>query len=191
MAKRGRKRRTIRLPPVLSRAGKTAMFLVLIALIGAAYAWHEGRDWRPDEELWPDQGALVSAGDGAVDFDTLAGLGAQFVYLEASDGAARKDAGFGPNFARARNAGLQVGAAHRFDPCAVADGQSGNFVTMVPRDAELLPPAILLNTCVLISTLTSGWHYLTDVLAGAAVAAISVALGAATAPWRDAGRPAT
>ena len=89
MAKRGRKRRTVRLPPVLSRAGKTAMFLVLIALIGAAYAWHEGRDWRPDEELWPDQGALVSAGDGAVDFDTLAGLGAQFVYLEASDGAAR------------------------------------------------------------------------------------------------------
>ena len=64
----------------------------------------------------------------------------------ASDGAARKDAGFGPNFARARNAGLQVGAAHRFDPCAVADGQSGNFVTMVPRDAELLPPAILLET---------------------------------------------
>ncbi|UYH54896.1 glycoside hydrolase family 25 protein [Qipengyuania sp. SS22] len=146
MARRGRKRRTFRLPPVLSRAGKTAMFLALIALIGAAYAWYEGRDWRPDEELWPDQGALVGAGDGAVDFDTLAGLGAQFVYLEASDGAARKDAGFGPNFARARNAGLQVGAAHRFDPCAVADGQSGNFVTMVPRDADLLPPAILLET---------------------------------------------
>lgn len=40
MAKRGRKRRTVRLPRVLSRAGKTAMFLLVIALIGAAYAWH-------------------------------------------------------------------------------------------------------------------------------------------------------
>ncbi|MAC29973.1 MAG: lysozyme, partial [Erythrobacter sp.] len=95
---------------------------------------------------WPDQGALVSAGDGAVDFDTLAGLGARFVYLEASDGAGRGDIAFAQNFARARNAGLAVGAAHRFDPCTVADGQSANFVTMVPRDGDLLPPAILLET---------------------------------------------
>ena len=50
------------------------------------------------------------------------------------------------NFARARRSGLAVGAAHRFDPCAVADGQSANFVTMVPRDESLLPPAILLES---------------------------------------------
>ena len=72
-------------------------------------------------------------------------LNRQFVYLEASDGAGGKDAGFAQNFARARVAGLEVGAAHRFDPCAVADGQSANFVTMVPRDAGLLPPAIILD----------------------------------------------
>ncbi|WP_421989775.1 glycoside hydrolase family 25 protein [Qipengyuania sp.] len=146
MARRSRKRRKSRFPKALSRAGKTAMFLLVIALIGAAYAWHEGRDWRPDEELWPDQGALVGAVDGAVDFGTIAGLGAQFVYLEASDGAGLTDVAFAQNFARARAAGLAVGAAHRFDPCDVADGQSANFVTMVPRDPDLLPPAILLET---------------------------------------------
>ena len=48
----------------------------------------------------------------------------------------------------------------------------------------LLPAAIVLNTCVVISTLTSGWHYATDVLAGGAVAAVSVALVAATTRWR-------
>lgn len=146
MARRARRRRKARFPAVLSRAGKIALFLLAIAALGAGYAWHEGRDWRPDEKAWPDQGALVGAIDGAVDFGTIAGLGAEFVYLEASDGAGRKDRAFAQNLARAREAGLAVGAVHRFDPCAVADGQSANFVTMVPRDGALLPPAILLET---------------------------------------------
>jgi len=146
MAKRGRRRRRTGTAAILSRAGKMSLFLLVVAVAAGAYAWHEGRSWRPDEEVWPDQGALVGAGDGAVDFGTIAGLGAQFVYLEASDGAGRKDIAFAQNFARARNAGLAVGATHRFDPCAVADGQSANFVTVVPRDGDLLPPAILLET---------------------------------------------
>ncbi len=147
MARRSRRRRRgLRWPTEMSRAAKMAMFLLVVAALGGAYAWHEGQAWRPDEAVWPDQGALVGGGDGAVDFDTLRGLGAKFVYLEASDGASRADGGFARNFAAAREAGLQVGAVHRFDPCAVADGQSANFVTVVPRDAELLPPAILLDS---------------------------------------------
>ena len=146
MAKRGRRRRRTGSAAILSRAGKMSLFLLVVAVAAGAYAWHEGRSWRPDEEVWPDQGALVGAGDGAVDFGTIAGLGGRFVYLEASDGAGRKDIAFAQNFARARNAGLAVGATHRFDPCAVADGQSANFVTVVPRDGDLLPPAILLET---------------------------------------------
>lgn len=145
MAKTTRRRRKSRLPKAASRAAKTSLFLLAIAAVAAAYAWNEGRNWRPDEALWPDQGAIVGAQDGAVDFGTIAGLGAQFVYLEASDGGGRKDVAFAQNFARARAAGLEVGAAHRFDPCAVADGQSANFVTMVPRDGGLLPPALLLE----------------------------------------------
>ena len=146
MAKRARRTRRRRLPRLLSRAGKTALFVLVMVAVATGYAWHEGRAWRPDETLWPDQGALVSASDGAVDFGTIAGLGAKFVYLEASDGAGRKDHAFAQNLARARDAGLEVGAAHRFDPCAVADGQSANFVTMVPRESDLLPPAILLES---------------------------------------------
>ena len=146
MAKAPRRRRKPRSPRRLSTGTKVALFLLIVGAIAAGYAWHEGRSWRPDEAVWPDQGALIGAADGAVDFGTLAGLGAQFVYLEASDGAGRKDVGFAQNFARARRSGLAVGAAHRFDPCAVADGQSANFVTMVPRDESLLPPAILLES---------------------------------------------
>lgn len=119
--------------------------VLLLAMIGAAVLWWKGRHWRPDEARWPDQGALVSREDGEVDFGTLKGLGAGFVYLEASRGGKGQDAAFPDNHAAARAAGLQAGAVHVFDPCALADGQSANFVTIVPRDPELLPPAIALR----------------------------------------------
>ncbi len=146
MAKRGRTRRKAGARSTLSRAAMIILLVLLLLIVGGAYVWQKSRSWRPDEAVWPDQGALVGAADGAVDFDTIAGLGGKFVYLEASDGAGRKDIAFAQNLARARSAGLAVGATHRFDPCAVADGQSANFVTVVPRDGDLLPPAILLET---------------------------------------------
>lgn len=119
--------------------------VLLVALVGGGWAWLESRSWRPDETRWADQGALVGERDGTVRFATLKGLGAGFVYLEASRGADGKDAAFPNNFAAARAAGLQIGAVHRFDPCTRADGQSANFVTTVPRDVELLPPAVMLE----------------------------------------------
>ena len=129
----------------LSRVVKVALLLLVLA--GGAAAWFviDRQAWRPDEAVWPDQGALLAADDGPVAFDTLKGLGAKFVYLEASDGTEGRDIAFAQNLARAGQAGLEVGAVHRFDPCDVADGQSANFVTMVPRDAALLPAAILLE----------------------------------------------
>ena len=153
MARRSRRRsgRTGARRPRSSRKGGTSRFaqalavFVLLGLIAAAWGWWEARSWRPDEAEWPDQGALVGARDGAVAFATLRGLGANFVYLEASEGARTQDRAFPDNVAAARQAGLQVGAVHVFDPCVAADGQSANFVTMVPRDADMLPPAIALE----------------------------------------------
>ncbi|MBT8427783.1 MAG: glycoside hydrolase family 25 protein [Erythrobacter sp.] len=130
------------------RIGLIVKLALLLALIGGGYwLWleYEQRGWRPDEAVYPDQGALIGEGDGAVDFEVLKGLGAGFVYLEASRGARGKDANFSRNLEAAREAGLQVGAVHLFDPCETADGQSANYVTIVPRDAELLPPAIRLT----------------------------------------------
>lgn len=145
MARKQTKRKKPRKGKHIGWRLRLAAFVLLLALGGALYAWWEARHWRPGEALWPDQGALVGARDGAVAFDTLKGLGAKFVYLEASDGAEARDKRFPDNLAAARAAGLQVGAVHRFDPCVPADGQSANFVTIVPRDPALLPPAILLD----------------------------------------------
>lgn len=119
--------------------------LLLVALGGAAWGWWHVQHWRPDEAKFPDQGVEIGAADGAVNFRTLRAIGARFAYLDASDGAGAQDSRFGSNLAAAREAGLQVGAVHRFDPCAMAGEQSANFVTMVPRDPALLPPAIELS----------------------------------------------
>lgn len=123
--------------------------MLLLALIAAGAGWYyyrqyEQAGWRPDENAYPDQGALVGEEDGKVDFEVLKGLGAEFVYLEASSGSRGKDAAFSRNLAAAREMGLQVGAVHLFDPCDTADGQSANYATIVPRDADLLPAAIRL-----------------------------------------------
>ncbi|OZA94381.1 glycoside hydrolase family 25 protein [Altererythrobacter sp. H2] len=122
--------------------------LVLLALAGGAWLWWHVTHWTPAEAAFPDQGILVGEGEGAVSFRTAAALGAGFAYLEASDGAAGQDRRFARNLAAAREAGLQVGAVHRFDPCAMAGGQSANFVTLVPRGTGMLPPAIALERTV-------------------------------------------
>lgn len=119
--------------------------LALCAAAGAAWLWWHVTHWTPDEALYPDQGILIGEHTGPVNFRTAAALGAQFAYLAASDGAAGKNPRFAAHLAAAREAGLQVGAVHRFDPCVMADGQSANYVTMVPRGAGMLPPAIALD----------------------------------------------
>lgn len=118
-----------------------AVLLVAIAVAAGWYYWHS-RHWRPSEDVYPEQGLVVGEGDGKVRFDIVRGLGAGFVYLEASRGAKGRDRDFGANLAAARAEGLAVGAVHVFDPCTSADRQAANFVISVPRDRKLLPPAI-------------------------------------------------
>ena len=119
--------------------------VLLLTLLAGGWGWWRLQHWTPDPAEYPGQGAQVGARDGAVRFDTLKALGARFVYLDASTGAKAHDPGFAESLAAARKAGLKVGAVHRFDPCAMADGQSANFVVLVPRGRDLLPPAIALD----------------------------------------------
>ena len=130
-----------------TRVVRRRLFAVsgLLVLLLAGAGWWEAGDWRPSRARFAVQGAEIGAEDGAVNFAALKAGGADFVYLDASEGTGRRDHAFEQSLAAAREAGLQVGALHRFDPCLGADPQAGNFVTVVPRDAKLLPPAIELD----------------------------------------------
>ena len=119
--------------------------LVLVAVGVAGYFWWQFIHWTPSRVQYPTQGVLVSADDGRASFVALKAIGADFAYLEASDGAARRDPWFGRNLDAVRAAGLPFGAVHHYDPCIPADRQAANFVTVVPRDETLLPPAIELD----------------------------------------------
>jgi lysozyme len=125
--------------------------LALLAAFGViGWQWWVFIHWTPPRGAFPVQGVLIGARDrsstgGAVDFASLKAVGADFVYLEASVGAKGRDPAFGPNLAAARAAAVPVGVVHHYDPCVRADRQAANFVTIVPRDADLLPPAIELD----------------------------------------------
>ena len=120
--------------------------LVLLAAFGAGgWVWWQAQHWAPPREEFPVQGVLIGAADGAADFKALHAIGARFAYLEASQGAAARDSRFAANLSRVRDSGLSFGVVHAYDPCVPAERQAANFVTIVPRDESLLPPAIALD----------------------------------------------
>ena len=118
---------------------------MLLALAGGGWAWWTMRHWTPSRDAYPVQGVEIGIDDGAMDFLGLKAIGADFAYLDASASAFARDPNFVTNLEAARAAKLQVGAVHRYDPCQPADKQAGNFVTVVPRDAAMLPPAVELE----------------------------------------------
>lgn len=119
--------------------------ILLLAMIGGAAGWWHLRHWTPDRAAFPMQGVEIGAGDGPVDFRALKAVGADFAYVDASASAFARDGAFVTNMEAARAAGMQLGAVHKYDPCQPADRQAGNFVTVVPRDSGLLPPAVELE----------------------------------------------
>lgn len=125
------------------RMGLAIVLLVLVcALLGA---WWESRRWMPDRARFLVQGAWLDAHDGPVDWPMFKARGADFVYLTASEGPNRRDEAFTAALEAARAQKLKAGAVHVYDLCAPADAQAANFVTIVPRDRTLLPPAIALD----------------------------------------------
>ena len=124
---------------------RLAALLLLVALVGAGILWWQGRHWAPPRAQFPVQGVLIGAVDGPADFKALRAIGADFVYLEASAGASGRDARFAANLEQVRASALPFGVVHAYDPCVPAERQAANFVTMVPRDSSLLPPAIALD----------------------------------------------
>lgn len=118
---------------------------VLVALGFAAWLWWDMREWRPDAASYPEQGAAIASGAAPVRFETLKAIGADFVYLDLAGAVGAPDPGFAARLNAARKVGLAVGVVQPFDPCLSADVHSARFTQMVPRDADLLPPAIALS----------------------------------------------
>lgn len=130
---------------VVSWRGRLAAVVLLAALVAGGWLWWQAQHWTPSRGEFAVQGVELGARDGAADFAALHAVGANFAYLEASRGATRRDRAFARNWQAAREAGLKIGAIHVFDPCEAAERQAANFMTLVPRERDLLPPAVALS----------------------------------------------
>lgn len=119
--------------------------VLLLALVAGVWGWWHMAHWQPPRGGYPVQGVEVGAADGQVDWRAIRAIGANFAYIDASASAFARDAAFVRNLEAARRAGMQAGAVHRYDPCQPGDRQAANFVTVVPRDPKLLPPAVELD----------------------------------------------
>ncbi|WNO52952.1 GH25 family lysozyme [Stakelama saccharophila] len=120
-----------------------ALLLILFTLTGAG--WWYGVHWRPDPDRYPVQGIDVSAATGEIDWPMLKARGADFAYIVATRGAAKRDVRFEANWKAAAEAGMRRGAVHVYSLCASARRQAANFVRTVPRNADALPSALRLR----------------------------------------------
>ena len=124
---------------------RIVLLLVVTVALAGAWSWWRLQHWTPSLADFPEQGIAVGDGGAPVDLRAAKALGASFAYVTASIGESGRDPGFADYFRTAGEAGMARGAVHLFDPCAPADRQSSNFVTIVPRDPALLPPVIALE----------------------------------------------
>lgn len=128
----------------LSIIQKTAAGLV-VAIIIAALIWWAWHGWRPSVEDYPRQGVEVNATSGAINWAVVKAGGADFAYIDASFGDADRNTAFAAQWEGSAAAGLTRGALHRFHLCRLARDQATNFIAMVPREADELPPVLGLD----------------------------------------------
>jgi lysozyme len=131
-------------PRLVGRLGQAGALAVLLALLGFS-GWMYAANWRPRVSDFPVQGVDVSEADGAIDWWAARKSGVRFVYAVATRGMGQRDSRFFETWEAVPKAGLRRGAMHLFDLCQPAIRQAGNFVSTVPRSADQLPPAILLD----------------------------------------------
>lgn len=125
--------------PVPYTADDAAMTVPATAPDAAALAQLPG-----DLELGEDEvlGVDVSAHQGEIDWQAVAGDGIGFAYIKATEGAGFTDSRFAENWSGARAAGVTPGAYHYFTLCSSGADQARDFLAAAPPDDAALPPAL-------------------------------------------------
>lgn len=127
---------------------RNTLVVVVVGLVGAGLgALGFARGWwraaHPELERFPVWGLDVSHHQGVIDWVTVASdRRVRFVFIKATEGGDWRDRRFSENWAAAKRAGLRVGAYHFYTFCTDPDLQAQNFLSVVPRDPEALPPVI-------------------------------------------------
>jgi lysozyme len=120
------------------------LMAVPVAVLAAAVAVGAMRwiPYHPSREEFPVRGLDVSRHQGAIDWTALAAGEADFVYIKATEGGDWVDPQFARNWRDAQSAGVPRGAYHFFTLCRSGVEQAAHFIATVPREEDMLPPAV-------------------------------------------------
>ncbi|MBZ4022763.1 glycoside hydrolase [Rhodobacter sp. TJ_12] len=91
---------------------------------------------------YPVHGIDAARYQGKIDWPKARAAGVEFAWLKATEGGDHIDPGYGANAARARAAGVAVGAYHFYYFCRPAIEQADWFIRTVPARKGDLPPVL-------------------------------------------------
>ena len=128
----------------MKRCRKRRFWAAAALLAAAGLLWYFGLlvPNAPSRRRYPVRGVDVSAYQGSIDWELLAGQGIRFAFIKATEGSSFADERFAENYPAARAAGLAVGGYHFFSYDSPAETQASHFIAAVPRDEDALPPVI-------------------------------------------------
>lgn len=118
------------------------LLLLLLSSLCLYLALDKGILWfvYPSQSEYPIRGIDISNHQGEIDWKKVPKNKIQFVYIKATEGGDWKDKAFLRNWEQANQLGIRVGAYHFFTLCRSGKEQASNFISLVPKDPESLPP---------------------------------------------------
>jgi len=88
------------------------------------------------------KGVDISSYQGDIDWNILAGQDIQFAFIKATEGSSYIDPYFQSNYVEAEKTNLRIGAYHFFSYDSSGKTQSENFISVVPKGENMLPPVV-------------------------------------------------
>ncbi|UII76232.1 glycoside hydrolase family 25 protein [Flagellimonas sp. HMM57] len=96
----------------------------------------------PSESEYPINGIDVSHHQNEIDWKLVKEQKIRFVFIKATEGGDFIDKRFNQNWKEAKENGIDVGAYHFFTFCRAPQEQAKNFINVVPKIDNSLPPVI-------------------------------------------------
>ena len=113
-----------------------------VIAVGGAYFTGFWIPNYPSATDYPVRGIDVSNHQGAIDWTKVPQGPVHFVYIKATEGQDFRDVRFAENWKGSAAAGLKRGAYHFFTLKSTGLQQAANFIDVVPKDPEALPPVV-------------------------------------------------
>lgn len=122
-----------------------SVLLALLCLLTLVLLLSTGIIWPNDLFVsnYSVQGLDVSSYQKHVDWKSVAQTGQYaFVFIKATEGKSYKDAYFQANWRGTKEQGLLRGAYHFYTDYRTGTEQANNYISMVPKEAGMLPPVL-------------------------------------------------